>query len=144
MIQAIINNNNDSSLNDPLKLAVKQFEAWRAIKTTQRQPIPKQLWALVDSLISQYGFTKTVSALNLRTTDVKKHFDRTVAIKPLPVLTKKTMQFIDCSQQLCPTNPFVTQSCSIEFTLKNATVVKFSGLNSAEIQNVITLLMGHP
>jgi hypothetical protein len=128
---------NNKSIVDPLEAAAKQFDSWRATRG-KRGPIPEQLWELAVSLIDQYSFTTIIRKLRLSGRAFKKRLKPEFAAKKT-----KTMKFIDFSHQVSKTiNPFET-TCSIEFTCKNASDVKLTGLSSAEIQNVISLLLGH-
>jgi hypothetical protein len=123
---------------DPLQAVTKQFDHWRTTRK-KRGPIPEPLWALAVSLIEHYRVTKIINALKLNASDFKKRLNHTIVSKK-----EKPMQFIDCSKQVFqPINSFNPQSCSIEFTCKNSSSVKLNGLNSIEIQAVISLLIGH-
>ena len=126
------------SIIDPLEAAAKQFDDWRKTRE-KRGPIPEELWALAVSLTAQYGFTKIIKKLRLGGLDFKKR------LKPELIVKKsKAIQLIDCSHQVPEAiNSFKKTPCLIEFTCKNASVVKLNGLSSIEIQNVVHLLIGH-
>lgn len=135
MIPTINNKNPDV---DPLESAAKQFAHWRSTRK-KRGAIPEPLWALALSLRTQYGFTKIIKTLKLSGNDFKKRLNHGSAAN-----NEKTIQFLDCSNQVFQaTHSFETQSCSIEFSCKNASSVKLLGLNNIAIQQVLTLLIGH-
>jgi len=129
---------NKKSIIDPLEAATKQFNDWRATRE-KKGAIPKNLWELAFSLTAQYGFTTIVKKLRLNGSDFKNRLKSGVIVKKT-----KAIQLIDCSHQMPEAiNLFEKTPGSIEFTCKNASIVKLNGLSSVEIQNVVRLLIGH-
>ena len=131
--------NETNAVTNPLKLAVQQFDHWRATRK-KRGPIPESLLVLANSLTNQYGFTKIVKTLKLNGSDLKKRLKTEVKINQT-----KQMEFVECSHQipLQSINPIETQSRSIEFSFKNtSTIVKLNGLNISEVQHTISQLIG--
>ena len=125
---------------DPLTTAKQAFDNWR-VNRNKREPIPKTLWALAVSLSGQYGFSQILKALKLNGSDFNKRLNTAMAVKKI-----KPMQFIECNNQILPMTPparaELSSPCSIEFTCRNSSLVKLNGLSIADIQLVITQLMG--
>lgn len=131
------NRNAKKEIIEPLELASQAFENWRATKTRRVQRVPDELRALINELIPQYGIATVLKKLKLKAPDVKKYLNQEVKIK------NKKLQFVECLQPLWPIEPDRVKLCSIEFSCKNASDIKLSGLSGIEIQQIVTLLIGH-
>lgn len=116
----------------PLEAVIYQFEHWRTTRG-KRGRIPNALWALVAPLMDQYSHNEIASALRLNRVQLKE--------RVLPFssqTTQKTASFVEYS--LPP--PSIMESCVIEFTCKNGFAVKISGLTAAQLQPIVSVLLG--
>jgi hypothetical protein len=122
-----------NSTATPLESVAQQFEHWRTTREKRRK-IPDALWALVAPLMNQYGHNKIATALRLNHAQLKEH--------ALPLLSEdrqKSNSFVECS---LPKPVFSTESCVLEFTCKNGSAVKISGLTTIQMQPLISMLLG--
>jgi hypothetical protein len=119
-----------------LESVVQQFEHWRATRE-KRDRIPDSLWSLVTPLINQYNRNQICSALKINYDQLKEHtLPSTLAHKE-----KQSARFVECS--LPPVSDVSTGNCIIEFTCKNGSAVKISGLHSTQMQSIFSMLMGN-
>jgi hypothetical protein len=136
MVQAI---HDKHSLTNTLETITQQFDHWRSTRE-KKEPIPERLWALAIALTTQYGFTKIVRALKLSGGHFRKRLQSEGTVNK-----QNTIQLIECQNPTFP-KPLQSfeqqQSHSIESTCKNLSIVKLHGLSIADIQLVITQLMG--
>ena len=119
----------------PLESVVQQFEHWRATRGKRRK-IPDALWTLVMPLLSQYSHNEIVTALKINHEQLK------VGTSPLmhQLSPQKPTLFVEYPLPI----PAVAmaENCIIEFTGKNGSAVKISGLNSSQMKPLISFLMG--
>lgn len=116
----------------PLESVAKQFEHWRSTRV-KRGRIPNTLWALVAPLMNQYCHNKIATTLRVNHGQLKEH--------ALPLIQKqlKHATFLECPLPIASPS---TGSCVVEFTCKNGSTVKISGLLPEKMQPLIAQLMG--
>jgi len=118
---------------NPLESVVRQFEHWRSTRK-KRERIPGTLWELVAPLMNQYSHNEIAIALRVNHDQLKKY--------ALPLLSHnqpKSTTFVE--YPLSMATP-LSSNCILEFTCKNGSAVKISGLTSTQMQPFISLLMG--
>lgn len=127
------------SANNTIEAVTQQFDYWRTSRE-KRGPIPERLWALAVSLATQYGFSRIVKELKLCSSTFRHRLSSAVMVK---IKQANSVQLIECQNPMLPKpmQPFA-QSRSVEFTCKNSSLVKLTGLSISDIQLVITQLMG--
>ena len=125
----------DLNTTSTLEYAVQQFNNWRTTRR-KRGKIPDALWKLVAPLMNKYGHNKIASALRVNHKQLKEH---TMAISHSFPDQQKNPTFIECEFPLIiPTK----ENCTLEFTCKNGSLVKMSGLTPAHMQLLVSLLLG--
>lgn len=117
----------------PLKSVVHQFEHWRATRK-KRERIPGTLWKLVAPLMNQYGHNEIAIALRVNHDQLKKY--------ALPLLSHKQPKSTAFVEYPLPVATSSSGNCVLEFACQNGSMVKISGLLAAEVQPLISLLMG--
>ena len=124
-------NHSDTTSFTPLETVVHQFEHWRTTRG-KRGRIPDALWALVAPLMDQYSHNEITSALRLNHAQLKER------ILPFSSQTsKKSATFIEY-----PSPVSLMESCLVEFTCKNGSAVKISGLTTPQLQSLVSMLLG--
>ena len=116
-----------------LESVVRQFEHWRSVRR-KRGKIPDTLWALVAPLMNQYSHNRIAAALKVNHIQLKENV--------IPLLShqqEKSTAFVEYS---LPITDLSIGHCVLEFTCKNGSEVKISGLTSTQVQPLISLLMG--
>ncbi|EKD73769.1 MAG: hypothetical protein ACD_45C00191G0001 [uncultured bacterium] len=126
-------NYSNTALSIPLEAVVRQFEHWRATRD-KRGRIPDALWALVAPLMDQYSYNEIASALKINHTQLKKH-----ALPFLSQTSKKSATFVEYPSPLQTT---LMDGCIVEFTCKNGSSVKISGLTATQLQPLVSVLLG--
>jgi hypothetical protein len=116
-----------------LESAVRQFEHWRSTRK-KRERIPDTLWKLVAPLMSQYGHNEIAIALRVNHDQLKKYV--------LPLLSHKQPKSTTFVEYPLPMATSSSGVCVLEFACQNGSMVKISGLLAAEMQPLISLLMG--
>jgi hypothetical protein len=116
-----------------LESVAQQFEHWRATRE-KRSKIPDTLLALVISLMNQYSHKEITSALKINFSQLKKR---------MPSLSHHPQKDTTFVEFPLPTLSSSTENCTMEFTCKNGTAVKISGLIQAQMQPLISLLVGN-
>lgn len=123
-------NNSNTTSTTQLEAVVSQFEHWRATRG-KRGRIPDSLWSLVAPLMEQYNHNEIASALRLNHAQMKE--------RVLPFLSQvphKSSTFVEYPL------PSSIESCVVEFTCKNGSVVKISGLTAMQLQPLVSVLLG--
>ena len=116
-----------------LESVAQQFEHWRATRE-KRGKIPDALLALVIPLMNQYSHKEITSALKINFSQLKKR---------MPSLSHHQQKDTTFVEFPIPTLSSPPENCAMEFTCKNGTVVKISGLIQAQMQPLISLLVGN-
>jgi hypothetical protein len=124
--------NNIATPGTPLQAVVQQFEHWRSTRK-KRTRIPDTLWALVGPLMNQYNRNEIATALRINHNQLKN------ALSLLPPQSKQSVAFLECSTSITPSLP---TNCVIEFTCKDGSTVKISGLQPTQIQPLISVFRG--
>lgn len=125
--------NINTSSASSLETVTQRFDHWRATRI-KRGKIPNELWELAAPLLSQYNHNKIVSALKINHAQLKAGV--------LPFLSKTqqpSTTFVEC---LLPLSTTLTGNCTVEFTCKNGTTVKISGLTATQLQPLVSVLLG--
>lgn len=125
----------DTNISSTLSLeaVAQQFEHWRATRI-KRGRIPNELWVLAASLLSKYNHNKIASALKMNHTQLKAG-----ALPFLPSKQQPSTTFVECA---LPTSVMpTTGSCFVEFTRKNGSTVKISGLTDIQLQPLFSALL---
>lgn len=130
-----MNNQANTNTTPPsqLEAVASQFEHWRATRG-KRGRIPDALWALVAPLMGQYNHNEITAALRLNHAQMKE--------RVLPFLSRvpdKSSTFVEYP---LPSPPSSTESCVVEFTCKNGSAVKISGMSAMQLQPLISVLLG--
>jgi hypothetical protein len=127
--------NIDLNIPSTLEYAVQQFNHWRTTRS-KRGKIPDALWKLVAPLMNKYGHNKIASALRVNHKQLK---ERTNAISQSFPDQQRNPTFIEYELPLIvPTK----ENCTLEFTCKNGSLIKMSGLTPAHMQSLVSLLLG--
>jgi hypothetical protein len=116
-----------------LESVVHQFEHWRATRG-KRGKIPDALWALVAPLMGQYSHNEIVAALRLNHAQMKERI-----LPFLPQMPDKSATFLEYP---LPSPTSSIESCVVEFTCKNGSAVKISGLTAMQLQPLVSVLLG--
>lgn len=119
-----------------LESVAQQFEHWRATRK-KRGKTPSELWALVAPLMKQYGQNEIATALRVNHAQLKE--------RTLPFLSnhqQKQTLFAECPLPISAPSAS-TGSCTLEFTCKNGSTVKITGLVPTQMQPLISLLLGN-
>lgn len=112
--------------------SVKQkFDHWRATRG-KRGRIPDTLWELVAPLMHQYRHTEISSALSLNHSQLKKQ------LQQISSISNEVTPFVECS--LPDHAPEIANSV-LEFISKNGTSVKISGITTAEMTPIVSILI---
>ena len=127
--------NIDLNTASTLEYAVQQFNHWRTTRS-KRGKIPDALWKLVAPLMNQYCHNKIASALRVNHKQLK---ERTNTVSHLFQDQQKNPTFIECELPLIVP---AKDNCTLEFTCKNGSLVKISGLTPAHMQPLVSLLLG--
>ena len=116
-----------------LESVTKQFEQWRATRS-KKGKIPDSLWTLVAPLRGLYSDNEIASTLRINHTQLKN------AVPVLSSRYQKQPSFLECP---VPVSMSGGENCHVEFSGKNGSTVKISGLTSAQIQPLVLLLLGN-
>ena len=129
-------NQHNINTTTPLQLeaVVSQFEHWRATRG-KRGRTPDALWALVAPLMDQYSHNEIVTALKVNHAQMKKRVS--------PFLSQSPDQSATFVEYPLP-SPISSsmESCIVEFTCKNGSAVKISGLTAMQLQPLVSVLLG--
>jgi hypothetical protein len=89
-----------------LELVRYEFESWRRIRKSRREPIPEQLWGAAVALTKQYPINRVSKALRLNYTELKNHSQPQNSIQQVE---NKTSTFVelDGSDVLTPSECIV-------------------------------------
>lgn len=115
-----------------LELVKEKFAHWRATRE-KRGRIPEALWELVVPLAHQYTNTEISSVLKLNHSQLIKQ------LQQFPSSQKEVTPFVDCSLAMRAPE---TSNPILEFIFKNDTSVKISGITTAEMMPILSILMG--
>lgn len=128
-------NQDNSSTTSPshLDIVVSQFEHWR-ITRGKRGRIPDSLWILVAPLMDKYNHNEIASALRLNHAQMKE--------RVLPFLSQALDKSTTFVEYPLPSPTFSMEGCIMEFTCKNGSAVKISGLTAMQLQPLISVLLG--
>jgi len=121
-------NNNVSSTS--LETVAHQFKHWRTTRG-KRGRIPGVLWALVTPLMDQYSPEEIASALGLNHAKLKE--------RVLPFASQTTCSPVTFVEYPLPSPISKVESCVIEFTGKNGSAVKISGLTAMQVQPLVSI-----
>lgn len=125
--------NINASSASSLESVTQRFDHWRATRI-KRGRIPNELWELAAPLLSKYNHNKIASALKMNYAQLK------AGVLPfLPQIQQPPATFIECS---LPLSTALTEKCIVEFTYKNGSTVKISGLNATQLQPLVSVLLG--
>lgn len=127
-------NYSDKASSTPLEAVVHQFEHWRSTRG-KRGRIPDALWALVAPLMNQYSHNEIASALRLNSAQLKE--------RVLPCSSQTIQNSATFVEYPLPPPASVMESCVIEFTCKNGSPVKISGLTAAQLHPLVFVLLGN-
>ncbi len=116
-----------------LESVKEKFEHWRATRE-KRGRIPDALWELVIPLAHQYSYTEIASALSVNHSQLKEHLQQSLSAQ------KAMTPFVECP---LPIRAPETLISTLEFFCKNGSSVKISGMTTAEMLPVVSLLMGN-
>jgi len=129
-----MNGNNSATPSlTPLEAAANQFEHWRATRG-KRGRIPDALWSLVAPLMDQYSHNEIAAALRLNHSKLKER-----ALPFSPQAEKKSVTLVEYP---IPLQASLTESCVVEFTCKNGSAVKITGLTAAQLHPLVSMLLG--
>lgn len=129
-----MNQNHSTTISSaPLESVVHQFEHWRATRG-KRGRIPDALWALVAPLMEQYSHSEITSALKLNYGQLKE--------RVLPFLSQAPLKSTTFVEYSLPSLTSSIENCIVEFTGKNGSAVKISGLTATQLQPLISVLLG--
>jgi hypothetical protein len=120
-------------LPTPLETVAHQFEHWRTTRGKKGR-IPGELWKLVTPLIGQYNLNEIASALRLNYAQIKT--------RVLPFLSQSSIKPATFVEYPLPSPSSLMESCLVEFTCKNGSAVKISGLTAAQLQSLVSVLLG--
>lgn len=126
-------NHSDTISSTPLETVVHHFEHWRATRG-KRGRIPNELWTLVAPLMEQYNHNEIASALRLNHAQLKDRI--------LPFLSKASQKSAMFVEYPLPSPVSLIESCIVEFTCKNGSAVKISGLTATQLQPLVSVLLG--
>jgi hypothetical protein len=126
-------NHSTTTTHTSLESVAQQFAHWRETRN-KKEKIPDSLLALITPLLKQYSRNKIASALRIS----YAHFKQVSPVSPS--FQQKPPSFFECSLAT-PLLPI--EQCRIEFTCKNGSPVKISGLTSPQIQALVSLLLGN-
>lgn len=111
----------------------EEFQHWRATRG-KRGRIPGALWALAESLTNQYSHNEIASALSVNHTQLKKQLQRSQSSQ------NERVAFVECA--LPPQAPEI-QTRILEFMSKKGFPIKISGIPTAEMMSIVSMLMGN-
>lgn len=126
-------NTSDIPSSSQLELVASQFEHWRATRG-KRGRIPDALWALIAPLMSQYSHTEIAAALRLNHAHMKE--------RVLPFLSQIPDKSVTFLEYPVPSPTSSMERCVVEFTCKNGSPVKVSGLTAMQLQPLVSVLLG--
>jgi hypothetical protein len=126
-------NHIDTASSTPLETVVHQFEHWRTTRG-KRGRIPDGLWKLVAPLMDQYSHSEITSALRLNHAQMKE--------RVLPFLSQTSKKSATFIEYPLPQPTSLMESCVVEFTCKNGSAVKISGLSVPQLQSLVSVLLG--
>jgi hypothetical protein len=126
-------NNSDTPSSSQLEIVASQFEHWRT-KRGKRGRIPDALWALVAPLMSQYRHHEIAAALRLNHAQMKE--------RVLPFLSQMPDKSATFLEYPLPSPISSMEGCIVEFTCKNGSAVKISGLTTMQLQPLVSVLLG--
>ena len=130
----MINKNNVERVPpSPLEAVVHQFEHWRATRS-KKGKIPEALWKLVVPLMDQYNRNEISSALRLNYTQLKERI--------LPISSESKQKSATFIEYPLPPPVSVVEICVVEFTCKNGSTVKISGVTAMQLQPLVSVLLG--
>lgn len=114
------------------------FDHWRATRTKKRERIPKSLWDEVRILIGRYSLSDITKILSINTGQIKDNINIETKINFVEVKTESSSALPERS-----TTPFLghKQTCSIELSRINGTVLKISLLPIESLQKIISQFM---
>lgn len=115
-----------------LESVAQQFAHWRETRSSKKEKIPAALWALVTPLLEQHNRNKVSSALRVSYAQLRQALSVSLS-------QQKRSPFVECS---LAAPLFPTEQCRIEFTCKNGSTVKISGLTLPHMQVLVSLLLG--
>ena len=126
-------NNSDTPSSSQLEAVASQFEHWRATRG-KRGRIPDALWALVAPLMGQYNHNEITAALRLNHAQMKE--------RVLPFLSQMPHTPATFVEYPLPSPASSMESCVVEFTCKNGSALKISGLTAMQLQPLVSVLLG--
>jgi hypothetical protein len=126
-------NHIDTTSFTPLETVAHQFENWRSTRG-KRGRIPDALWKLVVPLMDQYNHNEITSALRLNYAQMKE--------RVLPFLSQTSIKPATFLEYPLPSPFSLMESCLVEFTCKNGSAVKISGLTAPQLQSLVSVLLG--
>lgn len=129
----MMNQNNNDTPSSQLEVVVSQFEHWRATRG-KRGRIPDALWALVAPLMGQYNHNEIAAALRLNHAQMKE--------RVLPFLSHMPDKSATFLEYPLPSPTSSMENCIVEFTCKNGSAVKISGLTAMQLQPLVSVLLG--
>lgn len=114
------------------------FDHWRATRTKKRERIPKSLWDEVKMLLGRYSLSGITKALSINTGQIKDNIKIETKINFVGVQTESPSGSPE--RHITPSLGS-KQTCSIELSRINGTVLKISLLPIESLQKIISQFM---